>query len=227
MPTLNVWSVVKRQEGKSFALRSFAIAFTLWLHLSLLIWLTLPPKHLAEAIRDTNDDRPLHVALIKAQPQERASVPPTSRQSSSTQIPVTHAKSFVSLTRVHREPSAPLNQATASDASSSAPVEPRSLPVATAEPPVEAGYGNSRFAKALRDSQTETAIRLPGDEDTMKVAGIHVQTPPSLAQTLKDTGHWLRCKDAVFKSHMTDQELAQRGLTERQMLLKYVEEGCP
>jgi len=116
-------------------------------------------------------------------------------------------------------------------AASNTPPLPTEQPVpSTDTPELQAtpysAYGNSSFERALTHSQSEPAVRLPGYDEPMKVAGIHVETPPSLAQRVRSVGHRLNCKDALFKSRMSDQELAQRGLTKQQMLLKFVELGC-
>jgi hypothetical protein len=79
----------------------------------------------------------------------------------------------------------------------------------------------------LNDTQSSGLPAIPGTYRVSKAPNIHVGASPSLANRLRTAGKWLNCKNAVFKSRMTDDELIKRGLTRQQMLQAYTELGCP
>jgi hypothetical protein len=207
-------------------LRSVAIALTLLLHACVFVWLTLPALPWAQAVRSTTDDQPLRVTFIKLAASEPthapADMPPSSQRAAAT-----HAETLSHSARASRTSSTPAKQQVQTDTPST-PVEPPPAATDNPEPPETpyTAYGNSNFGRALNDSQNGSAVHLPGDDEPVKVPGLHVETPPSLAQRVSAIGHVLGCKDALFKGRMTDEELAKRGLTERQMLMKFVAMGC-
>jgi hypothetical protein len=216
---------ITRKEGSNFILRCLSIAFTLTLHTSLFIWLTIPPTPLNIPLRASQGVEPLLVVFIATPQREALPTKPLSNANEINKRNAAYAETRKALKRSDEKHAAFASQA--SSAPSSEPVQAQSYPTPPSSPPPDISYGNSSFERALNDSQSGGLARVPGDDDIRKVVGIHVQTPPSIAQSLNATGHWLRCKDAIFKGRMTDEQLAQRGLTERQMLQKYVEEGCP
>jgi hypothetical protein len=209
-----------RQESNAFMRRSAAIALALLLHLSVLIWLTLPALPWIQTVRTTTAGQSLLIHFINVPPLKRASTPLVTPHS-------TRAEILNRVTRNSRKPAVPAKQPVSSNAPPS-PTESPTPSTDTQEPlatPYNT-YGNSSLERALNSSQGGRAFRLPGDDEPARVPGIHVETPPSPAQRVSSIGHVLNCKDAIFKGRMTDQELAKRGLTEQQMLLKFTELGC-
>jgi hypothetical protein len=207
--------------------RSVAIALTLLLHLSAFIWLTLPALPWIQPVRTATDGQSLQVTFISVPPSKRARTPLVTPHATSQQALGAHAETSNRLTRDSRKLSV-LSKQPALSNSSPLPTEPHSPSTDTPEPqptPYNA-YGNGNLERALGNSEGGPQPRLPGDDEPAKVLGIHVEMPPSIAQRVSAIGHVLNCKDALFKSRMSDQELAQRGLTEQQMLLKFVELGC-
>ena len=228
MPILGFWRLVaKWQESKSFMRRSVAIAFTLLLHLLFFIWLTLPPRPLSQTVHTVIDDRSLVLTFIRPRQPKQARPPPATPHSTSQSTLVAHIEEALSrptrdlhkLAAPSRQPAIPITQS---------PDESAVLSVGTSEPQTASykAYGNSNFERAFTNSQRGLGVRLPGEDEPARVTGIHVETPPSLAERIRSIGHSLNCKDALFKGRMTDEELAKRGLTERQMQQKFLELGC-
>ncbi|QRN54978.1 hypothetical protein [Dyella caseinilytica] len=209
MPASKAWNATQ-QETKPFFLRSVAIALTLILHLIFYIWVTIPPKP-----RDTLESEPLHVVFVNLSEPKQVPAPQPIR-TNPIHVSAVHVEVQKHAVRViTSSPSDP----------SATPVSPAPVTQESPEPPA-IPYGNSQFEQALTRSHEDAPAHIPGDGELVKVAGIHVQTPPSISEIVSETGHVLNCKDAIFKSRMTDEELAKRGLTERQMLMKYSELGC-
>jgi hypothetical protein len=211
---LGTWHVAKARRARISVLRSVSLALALLLHMAFFAWITLPAKPWVRTLRTRNESRPLHVDLTALRHAVRERVRPVASASPARPPHAQH---------MSPKPSVQPEQAIAT----SAPEQP-TPPSAQATPlPPAIPYGNSSFNNALGNAQVDAiAMHVPGANEMAKVAGLHVQTPPSLAQRISDTGHWLRCKDALFKSRMTDTELQQRGLTERQMLQEFAALGC-
>jgi hypothetical protein len=224
VPTWGNRRQIKRRESKFFVLRSVAMALTLLLHLCAFVWLTLPAMPWTPTMRSTTGVQPLRVRFIKISlPKEiRAPIPVPHPSSPRTLIARTETSN-------HPLPKPPIPAQQSAVSNTPSPPAEATIP-STNNPEPEAtpynAYGNSNFGRALSNSQGGSETRLPGDDEPVRVPGIHVETPPSLAQRVGAIGHVLNCKDALFKSRMTDEELAKRGLTEQQMLLKFVALGC-
>jgi hypothetical protein len=217
--------MMQKKKRGNFVIRCLCLAFTLTLHIVIFVWLSLPPAPLYAPTSVPEEIEPMRPMLVTIRHREVATTratPVTSEpEKNSTQVREPKKAEPTS----HPAHVANVNQAVAAPPPETALPPQYTQDVFQSSPAVP--YGNSKFEQALTQSQSAGMTRIPGDDDFRKVAGINVQEQASVVKTIKHVGHWLKCKDAVFKSRMTDQELIKRGLTQQQMLQKYVEEGCP
>lgn len=198
MPAMDrEWS--RRDCLRESLMRSVAMAIGLLLHLALLLVMLRPPlpwsmrRPAAAApgtIRLELLPRPKHPVISLPKPHPSIAL-------------LRHASRMPAMQKADNAPP------TSPALSRPNIIEPLATPAAD--------YGNSRFAQALDAASSSGIPPLPGAYAISRVPGIVVAPPPSLKTLLHALGRWHYCKDAIFKRHMTDEEILKRGLTRRQM----------
>ena len=213
VPVTNVGSSPHIYSRREFATRSLAMAFILLCHLWLFLIVLRPPPPWPWRLKPISaKDHALRIEWVP-RPKRRTHTVATAPIN-----PLPHFHAAPATTVIH---GAIVTAATALPTATS-PTLKLSIPAPATTP-----YGNSRFARALDGAQSTGLPPLPGANLISKVPGIHISSPPSLKNRLHALGKWLKCKDAIFKRRMSDEELIKRGLTHQQMDQKFAAECLP
>jgi hypothetical protein len=203
-------SFISGRQG--FAIRSVAMALVMLLHLGLILFLMRPPiPWFFRPLRLDARESDLHIELLPH--LRRVTVSRIIEKVAMHVQPIRH----MTASHASRLPTATVNPVP------DTPPVTESAPIA---PVPDVPYGNSPFARAVDDARSSGLPQIPGDNLVAFVPGIHVVSPPSIKNRLRDAGTLLRCKDALFKGRMSDEELLKRGLTKQQMDQEFIALGC-
>lgn len=195
------------------------------LHLSLMVYLTIPPAPIAgaRALFTVDDADALKVRFVETLPStampKAASHPhPAARATATTSIGVPTTRSAVVATKVPAS-AEPLAVAPEERHVDTGVVAPRYEGPATP-------YGNPLLRGTQTGNLTENVSRIPGGPDATHVGTIALKEPPSVAQVIGETGHYMNCSQVRIARFLSASEMDRRRITKQELDQAFTEFGC-